>query len=140
MASTAAGLVAAALVGILMSLTGGQGTPLTATDVQGTWSAPGGGHLTVRPDGSAQLQRASKPAPDCGLPDEPVPSTYSGPATWVFDTYPDESPGIRLDYPAPLGGKTCRIYLSVLTSDEHGTRGYFAHDGRSYARDTPQAD
>ncbi|MFF4426208.1 hypothetical protein ACFY04_36440 [Streptomyces sp. NPDC001549] len=136
----AAGLVVAALIAFLWSLAEDQRPPLTPADVQGTWtswSAPDGGRLTVRPDGTADLQRVAKPAPDCGMPSEPVPSTYSGPATWVFDTYPDEWPGIRFDYQSPLSGKTCTIYLPITISEQNGTLGFFPHDFRShYKRDT----
>ncbi|WP_405790381.1 hypothetical protein [Streptomyces sp. NBC_01367] len=138
----AAGLaVAAALIGFLWILTKDQRPPLTPTDVQGTWtawsSAGGDGRLTVRPDGTADLQQV-KPEPGCGMPSEPVPSgTYSGPATWVFDTFPDEWPGIRFDYTSPLNGKTCKIYLPILISGQHGPLGFFIHDSRSqYKRDT----
>ncbi|MEU6883099.1 hypothetical protein [Streptomyces sp. NPDC046712] len=101
--------------------------PLTVNDVEGVWSAVSDdGRLTVRADGSAELEGMTEPEVNCGQYTGQEPSTYTGPARWVFDTFPDESPGIRFDYPGPQGvtGKTCRIYLSISITDEYGTIGF----------------
>ncbi|QES51830.1 hypothetical protein DEJ50_32240 [Streptomyces venezuelae] len=132
----AAGLLTAALVSFLTDLTSNQSPPsLTVSDVEGTWSASGDERLMVRADGSAELAGVTEPEVNCGQHTGPNPSRYTGPATWVFDTYPDESPGIRFDYPGPATGKTCRIHLSLSISDQHGTRGFLPHaPDQSYTR------
>ncbi|WP_411107195.1 hypothetical protein [Streptomyces sp. cmx-4-9] len=79
--------------------------------------------MTVRADGSAELELLAEPTARCGLSND----FYSGPATWVFDTFPDESPGIRFDFSGPETGDSCKIYLMVFT-DEDGTRGYLQHN------------
>ncbi|MER5931105.1 hypothetical protein [Streptomyces sp. NPDC002054] len=135
----AAGSLIAALIGFLMDPIEDQSPPpLTVTDVEGVWSASDDGRLTVQADGSAELEGVTEPEVNCGQYTGRNPSTYTGPATWVFDTFPDESPGIRLDYPGPATGKTCRIYLSISISDKYGIRGFLPHDSDpSYVRGAP---
>ncbi|WP_157879747.1 hypothetical protein [Streptomyces yangpuensis] len=71
--------------------------PLAIADVARVWQGSDGGRLTVRADGTADLERVTRPGPDCGQSTDAPARSYTGPATWVFDTYPDERPGIRLD-------------------------------------------
>ncbi|MFD7962939.1 hypothetical protein ACFV5J_19235 [Streptomyces zaomyceticus] len=132
----AGGAVLAALISFLMDLTEEQNrAPLTVTDVEGVWSASDGGRLTVRADGSAELERVMEPESGCGQFAEEVHLSYTGPATWVFDTWPDEPPGIRFDYRGASTGKTCKIYLSVSISDETSSVGFLPHDPEpSYIR------
>ncbi|MFE4309720.1 hypothetical protein ACFQ9H_12890 [Streptomyces sp. NPDC056517] len=133
----AAGVVlVAALISFLMDLTEGQSrAPLTVVDVEGVWSASDGGRLTVRADGSAELERVMEPEAGCGQSAGQVHLSYTGPATWVFDTWPDEPPGIRFDYQAGAAGKSCKVYLSVSISDETGSVGFLPHDPEpSYMR------
>ncbi|MFE5913609.1 hypothetical protein ACFQ6B_31615 [Streptomyces wedmorensis] len=130
----AGGFVIAALMGLLISLVENPDPPLTTNDVVGVWSASDGGRLTVRPDGSAVLEQVMEPEAGCGQADS---NFRTGPATWVFDTYPDESPGIRLDYPGVDAGQTCSVYLAIVISDKHGTAGYLPHDAYpAYVRGT----
>ncbi|MCX5231511.1 hypothetical protein ABZY16_01670 [Streptomyces sp. NPDC006553] len=132
----AGGVLVAALISFLMDLTEDQSrAPLTVADVEGIWSASDGGRLTVRADGSAELERVMEPETDCGQSAEQVHFSYTGPATWAFDTWPDESPGIRFDYRGSASGKTCKVYLSVSISDETGSVGFLPHDPEpSYMR------
>ncbi|MFF8381909.1 hypothetical protein ACF07V_38115 [Streptomyces sp. NPDC015661] len=125
--SVAAGVcVIAALASFLIDLTADHSSPsLTVSDVEGVWSASDGGRLTVRADGSAELEKVPDPGPGCGETDTAV---HTGPANWVFDTFPDESPGIRLDYPGAVTGQTCSVYLSISISDGYGTTGFLPHD------------
>ncbi|AWZ09028.1 hypothetical protein DRB96_36585 [Streptomyces sp. ICC1] len=117
----AGGCVIAALTSFPVDLTEDRsGPPLAVNDVEGVWSASSGGRLTVRADGSAELENVPEPGHGCGQ----APSAFhTGPATWVFDTYPDESPGIRLDYPGATPGQMCSVHLSISISDEYGTKG-----------------
>ncbi|MFE5797012.1 hypothetical protein ACFQ8C_31150 [Streptomyces sp. NPDC056503] len=134
--AAAGGVLVAALIGFLMDLTEDQSrAPLTVTDVEGVWSASDGGRLTVRADGSAELERVMEPEAGCGQSAGQVHFSYTGPATWAFDTWPDESPGIRFDYRGAAGGKTCKVYLSVSVSDETGSVGFFPRNPEpSYTR------
>ncbi|MFD8642792.1 hypothetical protein ACFV14_21135 [Streptomyces zaomyceticus] len=127
--------VIATLTTFLIELTGApDNPPLTVSDVQGVWSASDGGRLTVRADGSAELENVLDPGPGCG---EAGSRVHTGPAKWVFDTFPDEPPGIRLDYPGSTTGQTCSVYLSISISDEYGTKGFLPHDaGPWYVRGT----
>ncbi|MFJ3519921.1 hypothetical protein [Streptomyces sp. NPDC090131] len=100
---------------------------LTVADVEGSWSAVGGGHLTVRADGTADLDRVTRPGPDCGRSTGAAGRTYTGPATWVFDTYPDEKSGIRFDYQGPATAKPCKIYLVVFPLKD-GAKGFLPQD------------
>ncbi|MFI0923645.1 hypothetical protein ACH4TP_06885 [Streptomyces sp. NPDC021012] len=134
--SVAAGaFVIAALASVLIGLTEAPDDPsLTVSDVQGVWSASDGGRLTARADGSAELEKVPDPGPGCGEADSRV---HTGPANWVFDTFPDESPGIRLDYPGVATGQTCSVYLSISISDEYGTKGFLPHNADQwYVRGT----
>ncbi|MFC8765126.1 hypothetical protein ACFUAG_31020 [Streptomyces sp. NPDC057193] len=102
--------------------------------MEGVWSASDGGRLTVRADGSAELEKVPEPGPGCGQTDS---SIHTGPATWVFDTFPDEPPGIRLDYRGPAAGEMCSVYLSISISEEYGTKGFLPHNADPwYVRDT----
>lgn len=134
----AGGALVATLIGFpfLMDLAEGRDrAPLTVTDVEGVWSASDGGRLTVRADGSAELERVGELETGCGQPSGQIHFSYTGPATWVFDTWPDEPPGIRLDYRGAAAGKTCKVYLSVVTSDETGSVGFLPHNPEpSYTR------
>ncbi|MEU4360074.1 hypothetical protein [Streptomyces virginiae] len=62
-------------------------------------------------------------------------------ATWVYDTYPDEKPGIRFDYQGPATAKPCKIYLVVFPLKD-GTKGFLPHDraGVDYIRSAGQQD
>ncbi|BAU86785.1 hypothetical protein SLA_5916 [Streptomyces laurentii] len=112
--------------------------PLKTAEIEGSWSGPNGGHIEVRPDGSAELQHIENVFTRCAEPDENQPSdVYSGPATWKFDTFPDESPGIRFDYRVPGDSNLCSIYLAVR--DRKGGRGYITHDGARYKRTPAEA-
>ncbi|MFE4638556.1 hypothetical protein ACFRJ1_35000 [Streptomyces sp. NPDC056773] len=103
---------------------------LSVSEVEGTWTAASGSRLTVRSDGSAELENVPGPGEDCGT------VMHTGPATWVFGTYPDESPGIRLDYPGAPAGGTCTVYLSIHVS-EHRTTGFLPHNATyPYVRGT----
>ncbi|MEV7418867.1 hypothetical protein [Streptomyces sp. NPDC089919] len=110
------------------------GPPLAVSDVAGVWSAADGGRLTVRADGSAELKEVPAPGAGCGRTDAGV---HTGPATWVFDTFPDESPGIRLDYHGAATGAMCSVYLAVFISDEHDAEGFLTHrENPWYVRET----
>ncbi|QTI45591.1 hypothetical protein JYK04_03385 [Streptomyces nojiriensis] len=104
-------------------------------DVEGVWQGSDGGRLTVRADGSADLERVTRPGPDCGRSTDAAGRSYTGPATWVFDTYPDERPGIRFDYQGPATAKPCKAYL-VVFSLKDGTKGFLPQDppGVHYVR------
>ncbi|MEU4062261.1 hypothetical protein AB0F25_07475 [Streptomyces wedmorensis] len=84
------------------------------------------------------LEQVREPEAGCGQADS---SHRTGPATWVFDTYPDEPPGIRLDYLGADPGQTCSVYFSIVTSDEYGTAGYLSHYPEpEYVRSTTHSD
>lgn len=97
---------------------------LKVSDVEGTWSNLSGERLTVRADGSAGLERVTQPQAGCG---QPGARTYTGPATWEFDGYPDEGPGIRFDFQGPDTGQSCRVYLAVSIS-ENAAKGFLPHN------------
>ncbi|WKD34572.1 hypothetical protein [Streptomyces xanthophaeus] len=138
-----AGLVLALLVALPVAFLADLGedreSPLAATDVEGTWQGSDGGRLTVRADGSADLEGVTRPGQDCGQSTDAAGRSYTGPAAWVFDTYPDERPGIRFDYQGPATGKPCKVYL-VVFSQEDGTKGFLPQDPPevSYVRPAAQ--
>lgn len=133
------GFLVATVTGFLVDLTEDQSRPsLTVADVEGVWSASGGGRLTVRADGSAELERVMEPETGCGQSADQIHLTYTGPAAWVFDTWPDEPPGIRFDYRGAGTGKTCSIYLSVVPDMHDGAKGFLPHDPSPwYERGSP---
>lgn len=112
---------------------------LGIADVVGVWQASDGGRLTIRTDGSADLERVTRPGPECGQSTDAAGRSYTGPATWVFDTYPDESPGVRFDYQGPATAKPCKVYL-VVFHQKDGTKGFLPQDppGVRYARSASQ--
>ncbi|MGW9448594.1 hypothetical protein [Streptomyces sp. NPDC055632] len=113
---------------ILMGLNSGQDrSSLEVADVEGVWSGSSGQRLTVRADGSAELQRVREPDTGCGQSTSEIHLSYSGAATWAFDTWPDESPGIRFTYQGAGTGKACSVYLSIMNTDI-GTRAFFPHE------------
>ncbi|MFF3315431.1 hypothetical protein ACFYV5_07930 [Streptomyces sp. NPDC003035] len=123
----AAGLLAAALAAFVVEASEDSSPPaLVVADVEGVWTVQGGSRLTVRADGSAELERVEEPDVNCGQSTGPAPLTYTGPATWVFDSYPDEAPGIRFDYRSRETEKLCEIYL-VVGADEHASYGFLPH-------------
>lgn len=77
-----------------------------------------GGRLTVRADGTADLERVARPGPNCGQSTDTPARSYTGPATWVYDTHPDERPGIRFDSQGPAAAKLCKVYLVVIPQKE----------------------
>ncbi|MFC9587866.1 hypothetical protein ACFVJ8_34255 [Streptomyces yangpuensis] len=101
--------------------------PLAIADVAGVWQGSDGGRLTVRADGTADLERVTRPGPECGQSTDAAGRSYTGPATWVFDTYPDENPGIRFDYQGPATAKACKVYL-VVFHQQDGTKGFLPQD------------
>ncbi|MFI8902624.1 hypothetical protein ACIGO7_31295 [Streptomyces virginiae] len=101
--------------------------PLAIADVAGVWQGSDGGRLTVRADGSADLERVTRPGPECGQSADAAGRSYTGPATWVFDTYPDEKPGISFDYQGPAAAKPCKVYLVVFPR-EGGAKGFLPQD------------
>ncbi|MFF3678127.1 hypothetical protein ACFYYS_29655 [Streptomyces sp. NPDC002120] len=137
----AAGLFAALLAAFRIDLGEDRSTSLVVTDVEGTWTSTDGDRLTVRPDGSADLEGVTRPGPDCGQVAGAAGRDYTGPATWVFDTYPDERPGIRFDYRGPSTGKPCKVYLVVVPLKD-GTRGFLPQDtdGVRYMRSAGSRD
>ncbi|MFE5821086.1 hypothetical protein ACFQ7B_04950 [Streptomyces erythrochromogenes] len=114
--------------------------PLAIADVAGVWQGPDGGRLTVRADGTADLEQVTRPGPNCGHSTDAAGS-YTGPATWVYDTYPDENPGIRFDYQGPAAAKPCKIYLVVFPLKD-SAKGFLPHDraGVDYTRSADQQD
>ncbi|MEU4268271.1 hypothetical protein [Streptomyces sp. NPDC026092] len=75
-----------------------------------------------------------EPEVNCGQALGPAPLAYTGSATWEFDTYPDEAPGIRFDYRSPQTGKACEIHL-VVGMGERATLGFLPHvDRAQYVR------
>ncbi|MFF4449067.1 hypothetical protein [Streptomyces sp. NPDC001502] len=135
----AAGVFVALLVAFLADLGEDREAALAATDVEGAWQGSDGGRLTVRADGSADLEGVTRPGPDCGQSTDAAGRSYTGPATWVFDTYPDEKPGIRFDYQGPATAKPCKVYL-VVFSLKDGTQGFLPQDppGMHYVRSAAQ--
>ncbi|MER5773822.1 hypothetical protein ABT144_05940 [Streptomyces sp. NPDC002039] len=131
-----AGLVLAASAAFLMDVLEDNGrAALVISDVEGTWTAAGGGRLMVSADGSAELERVTEPEVNCGQSSGPAPLTYTGPAMWEFDTFPDEASGIRFDFRGPDTGKSCRIHL-VVHPDGQGGKGFLPHDAdMKYVRD-----
>ncbi|MFC9825513.1 hypothetical protein ACFWG6_33725 [Streptomyces erythrochromogenes] len=113
--------------------------PLAIAEVAGVWQGSDGGRLTVRANGSADLDGVTRPGPDCGQSTDAAGRSYTGPATWAFDTYPDERPGIRFDYQGPATAKPCRIYL-VVSLPKDGTKGFLPQDppGVRYTRSAGQ--
>ncbi|WP_030852856.1 hypothetical protein [Streptomyces sp. NRRL F-4474] len=101
--------------------------PLAIADVAGVWQGSDGGRLTVQADGIADLDRTTRPRPGCGQSAEAPARSYTGPATWVFDIYPDEDPGIRFDYQGSATAKTCRVYL-VIFPGKNGASGFIPQD------------
>uniref|UniRef100_A0AAU2JQU4 Proteinase inhibitor I42 chagasin domain-containing protein n=1 Tax=Streptomyces sp. NBC_00049 TaxID=2903617 RepID=A0AAU2JQU4_9ACTN len=129
----AVGFLAVLLLAVLVP-EGEQRKALKTADVEGTWSAAGGERLTVRADGSAELERVRAPEAGCGQSTGLPPLAYTGPATWEFDTYPDEGPGIRFDFQGPGAGKSCKVYLVV---PENGGKGFLPHKADvQYVRST----
>ncbi|MEW2138492.1 hypothetical protein AB0892_18140 [Streptomyces sp. NPDC005409] len=131
----AAGLFVAVLAALRADLGEDREASLAVTDVQGSWQGSDGGRLTVRADGSAKLEQVTRPGPDCGQSTGPAGRTYTGPATWTFDSYPDERPGIRFDYQGPATATSCKAYL-VVVPHENGTSGFLPQDpnGVRYVR------
>lgn len=114
--------------------------PLKITDVEGVWSTTSGASLTVRTDGSAELERISEPEADCGQSTTTNQRTYSGSATWEFDSIRDEAPGVRFDFHGPNSGKSCKIYLVVFPEKNAG-KGFLFHDDHAqYLRSMPSPD
>ncbi|MEU6210852.1 hypothetical protein ABZ891_13155 [Streptomyces sp. NPDC047023] len=101
--------------------------PLAIADVAGVWQGSDGGRLTVRADGSADLERITRSGPGCGQSAEAPARSYTGPATWVYDTYPDERPGIRFDYQGFATAKPCKVHLVVVPQKGSAT-GFLPHD------------
>ncbi|MFC9390307.1 hypothetical protein [Streptomyces venezuelae] len=125
--AAAVAVSAAALAGSLVSTSEvGSAPRLTAANVEGVWAKPGGGRLTVRADGSADLEQAPVSKTECGQDTGRSLLTYTGTAAWVFDTHPDEASGIRFDFSGAAAQQSCRIYLVVY--DEAGGRGFIPHD------------
>ncbi|MFJ3505397.1 hypothetical protein [Streptomyces sp. NPDC090135] len=122
--TSAAGMVAAILVGLD---SGQDRSSLKVADVEGVWSGSSGQRLTVRADGSAELERVREPDTGCGQSASEIHLSYSGAATWIFDTWPDERPGILFTYEGAGTGKACSVYLSILNTDI-GIRGFFPHE------------
>ncbi|WP_405706450.1 hypothetical protein OG264_04280 [Streptomyces xanthophaeus] len=119
------GLAVAALASFLVDLTPDRNPPLTVLDVEGVWTTPSGGRPTVRADGSAEVERVPQAQNNCvGAPSSPS-YVCTGPATWAFDTYPDEEPGIRFDYAGTDAGTVCTFHLSV--SGSSSGRGFLPH-------------
>nr|WSX48254.1 hypothetical protein OG409_04360 [Streptomyces sp. NBC_00974] len=113
---------------------------LKVADVEGAWSAAGGERLTVRADGSAELERVRVSEASCGQSIGSAPQTYSGPATWEFDTVPDENPGVRFDFHTPGSGKSCKVYLVVFPEERAG-KGFLDSDSDvPYLRSTGRSD
>ncbi|MFE9466350.1 hypothetical protein ACFYNW_22230 [Streptomyces virginiae] len=135
----ATGLFVVLVVVFFMHLGEDGDDPLAITDVVGVWQGSDGGRLTVRADGSADLERARRPGPDCGQSTDAAGRSYTGPATWVFDTYPDEKSGIRFDYQGPATAKPCKLYL-VVFSLKDGAKGFLPQDPSdvSYVRSAGQ--
>ncbi|KOU73909.1 hypothetical protein ACFV0H_12720 [Streptomyces erythrochromogenes] len=132
----AGGLFTALLAAFLVDMGEEREPELVVADVDGAWRGADGGRLTVRADGSAELERVTEPRQDCGQSAGLAPDTYTGPATWVFDTYPDEAPGIRFDFPAPDTGKSCKIYLVVVHYKDGTKGGFLPHVQGQYLRST----
>ncbi|WP_030721115.1 hypothetical protein [Streptomyces sp. NRRL F-2580] len=132
-------LFLALMVALLIYLGNDREDRLAIADVAGVWQGSDGGRLTVRADGSADLERITRPGPDCGQSTDAAGRSYTGPATWVFDTYPDERPGIRFDYQGPATAKPCKLYL-VVFSLEDGAKGFLPQDPSdvSYVRSPGQ--
>ncbi|MEV7442817.1 hypothetical protein AB0O22_16945 [Streptomyces sp. NPDC091204] len=132
-------LFLALMVALLIHLGRDREAPLAITDVAGVWQGSDGGRLTVRADGSAHLEQAKRPGPDCGQSTDAAGRSYTGPATWVFDTYPDERPGVRFDYQGPATAKPCKLYL-VVFSLKDGAKGFLPQDppGVRYVRSPGQ--
>jgi hypothetical protein len=123
----AGGWVVVTSAGFLIEMGKDSSPPaLTAADAEGIWETEGESRLTVRADGSAQLQQVPEADVNCGQITEPAPLTYTGPATWVLDMHPDPDEGqtIRFDYKSPIMDKTCQIHF-VVGADEHAGYGYF---------------
>ncbi|MFF8262580.1 hypothetical protein [Streptomyces virginiae] len=135
----ATGLLLALTVAFRMDLGNAGEDPLGIADVAGVRQSSDGGRLTVRADGSADLERVRRPGPDCGQSTDAAGRSYTGPATGVFDTYPDEQPGIRFDYQEPVTAKPCKLYL-VVFSLKDGAKGFLPQDppGVSYVRSAGQ--
>ncbi|WP_329101808.1 hypothetical protein [Streptomyces sp. NBC_01439] len=133
------GLFAMLAAAFLMNLLEDPEDPLAITDVVGAWESSDGARLTVRADGTADLERVTRPSLDCGQSTDAAGRSYTGPATWVFDTYPDEKPGIRFDYQGPATAKPCKIYLVVFSLKE-ATKGFLPQDptGVDYVRSAAQ--
>ncbi|MGW7333525.1 hypothetical protein ACWGIU_33980 [Streptomyces sp. NPDC054840] len=132
-------LFLALVVALLAYLGKDREDPLAIADVAGVWQGSDGGRLTVRADGSADLERARRPGPDCRQSTDAAGRSYTGPAAWAFDTYPDERPGIRFDYQGPATAKPCKIYLVILPQKD-GAKGFLPQDppGVSYIRSPGQ--
>ncbi len=130
----APGLCTALLAAFLVGMGEEHEPELAVADVEGAWRGADGGRVTVRADGSAELERVTEPRQDCGQSAGLAPDTYTGSATWEFDTYPDEAPGIRFDFPAPDTGKSCKIYLVVVHSKDGTTGGFLPHVRGQYLR------
>ncbi|WP_406738450.1 hypothetical protein OG365_22875 [Streptomyces sp. NBC_00853] len=130
----AAALFVAVLAAFRADLGGDHEVELAVTDVEGVWQGADGGRLTVRADGSADLERVTRPEPDCGKSVWADGRTYTGPARWVFDTYPDETPGIRFDYQGPATGQACKVYLVVVPHEDGAQGGFLPHVEGQYVR------
>ncbi|MFD0122998.1 hypothetical protein [Streptomyces virginiae] len=132
-------LFLALMVALLIYLGKDREDPLAIADVAGVWQGSDGGRLTVRADGSADLERITRPGPDCGQSTGAPARSYTGLATWVYDTYPDERPGIRFDYQGSATAKPCKVYLVVFPQKD-GAKGFLPHDppGVSYVHSPGQ--
>ncbi|MFJ9434813.1 hypothetical protein ACIRQY_34925 [Streptomyces sp. NPDC101490] len=124
----AAVTVVAAAIALISSIR--SNTPaLESEDVEGVWRAEGiqRSHVSIRADGTAELNNAPG---GCRLGGG---GGYSGPAKWVFDTVPDESPGVRFNYQPSGTSEVCSIYFSIPKAD----RAYFIEDQDlvNYVRD-----
>ncbi|MEU4358375.1 hypothetical protein [Streptomyces virginiae] len=75
---------------------------LAAMDVTGTWESNKGGRIVFTEDGSVSFSNITQD-PYC-VPEDlrnAVPRA-SGNGTWVFETIPDEHPGVRIKFDTGL--------------------------------------
>ncbi|MGR4884231.1 hypothetical protein ACIPUC_33145 [Streptomyces sp. LARHCF249] len=90
-------------------------------DIVGIWVGSKGGKFEIREDGKAALN-GIKQNPSCFPPEDAKSQELAtGEGVWEFARYPDESPGVRIDYRVPNPqSPVCNIWAVWVGGDPSG--------------------
>ncbi|GGP92396.1 hypothetical protein GCM10010215_17710 [Streptomyces virginiae] len=109
-------------------------------DVSGVWTSNRGGRIIFTNDGTVSFNNVTQD-PYC-VPEElrKSPPRKSGDGKWVFETIPDESPGVRIQFPTgEEQPKTCSLY-AIWVGPRPYSRMYLRQDdgGDEHYDKTPE--